>query len=264
MQLQSIISYPIKSINGISLREAVVFEHGLHFDRNWMLVNAKDEFITRRSYPQLAQIRISESESHFQLIVNGHELLISKQSTDTETDIHSHVWDTPVVVKSASQEASQFFSDFLNEDVRLVHLPLPTQRLEKNKQTGQGIPSSLADSFPLLICGTASLQALNERLDYPASMDYFRPNLVIETITPFEEDSWNVLQVGDVMFEGVKKCGRCSMINVNPQTGEVRSDVMRGLASFRKDGNGVYFGKLFRPVRSSGNINLTSPILVAS
>ena len=264
MQLQSIISYPIKSVNGISLSEAAVFEHGLHFDRNWMLVNAKNEFITRRSYPQLAQIRILETESHFQLTVNERQVQLSKQLADTERDIHSHVWDTPVQVKHTTEDASEFFSDFLQEKTRLVQLPLPTHRLELNKRNGQQIPSSLADSFPLLVCGSASLQALNERLENPASMDYFRPNLVIETTVPFEEDHWESLQIGDVLFEGVKKCGRCSMINVNPQTGEVRNDVMRALASIRKEGNSVYFGKLFRPVTTMGHINLTAKVKVTS
>lgn len=260
MQLQSIISYPIKSINGISLKQADVFEHGLHFDRNWMIVNSKNDFVTRREFPQLAQIIITETESHFQLGANGHQLLLLKQLVNSEIAIHSKVWDTPVVVKSVSQEASQFFSDFLKEDVRLVQLPLPTQRLEKNKRTGQEIPSSLADSFPLLVCGTASLQALNERLGSPATFDYFRPNIVIETTIPFEEDNWETLQISDVTFEGMKKCGRCSMINVNPETGEMRNDVMRALASFRKEGNSVYFGKLFRPVSTLGSINLTSAV----
>lgn len=260
MQLQAIFSYPIKSVNGISLNEAAVYEHGLHFDRNWMLVNAKNEFITRRTFPQLAQLKISETSRHFVLQANQQHVLLSKEHESYTAIIHTQVWDTPVVVKEASQEASQFFCDFLKEEVQLVQLPLPTQRLEKNKFTGQDIPSSLADSFPLLVCGTASLQALNECLSFPVSMEYFRPNLVVETTTPFEEDNWSSLQIGEALFEGVKKCGRCSMINVNPTTGEVRTDVLRELAAFRKEGNSVYFGKLFRSVLPLACINLTSHV----
>ncbi|MFO6485023.1 MOSC domain-containing protein [Escherichia coli] len=40
-------------------------------------------------------------------------------------------------------------------------------------------------------------------------MEQFRPNLVVSGASAWQEDSWKVIRIGDVVFDVVKPCSRC-------------------------------------------------------
>jgi uncharacterized protein YcbX len=56
--LSEINIYPIKSLGGISLQLAEVEERGLKHDRRLMLVDNSNRFVTQRSFPQMALIKV--------------------------------------------------------------------------------------------------------------------------------------------------------------------------------------------------------------
>jgi len=58
MNLSEINIYPVKSLKGISLNEAVIEDRGLRHDRRWMLVDENNQFLTQREFPIMARIRI--------------------------------------------------------------------------------------------------------------------------------------------------------------------------------------------------------------
>jgi hypothetical protein len=133
--------------------------------------------------------------------------------------------------------------------------------METAPLTGEHTPSSFADSFPILMIGTASLDALNAQLQEPIDARYFRPNLVFKTERSFEEDEWQAIQIGNTLLRKAKPCGRCRMINVNPDTGIYRTDVMRELAKIRTVKNKVILGDLYYPVQT-GAIDIHSEVKV--
>ena len=54
-----------------------------------------------------------------------------------------------------------------------------------------GIPKNetgFADGYPLLVISQASLEDLNQRLEFPVEMNRFRPNIVVEVCQPHDED----------------------------------------------------------------------------
>ena len=73
-------------------------------------------------------------------------------------------------------------------------------------------------------------------------MERFRPNLVVGGAPAFAEDGWNGLRVGEVIFRVAKPCSRCSVITVDPATGETGPEPLRTLATYRKREGGVMFG----------------------
>jgi len=260
--LKSISIYPIKSLNGIELSSAEVFQYGLKFDRNWMLVDSNNTFITRRERPELSLIVTSISENGFAFSFNKKsENLVLRTNDFQQEKIESKVWDSEVFGFEESKNLNTFFSDFLKEEVRLIRMPLQPERMETAPLTGEQTPSSFADSFPILIIGTASLDALNTNLEEPIDARYFRPNLVFQTERSFEEDEWQEIQIGNTLLRKAKPCGRCRMINVNPDTGEYRTDVMRELAKLRTVKNKVILGDLYYPVQT-GIIEITSEVKV--
>jgi len=260
--LKSISIYPVKSLNGIALSSTEVLQHGLKFDRNWMLVDSDNKFITRRERPELSLIETSLSENGFIFSFNHQKENIEIESTGfQQVKIESKVWDSDVFGFKESQNLNTFFSDFLKRKVRLIRMPLQPERMETAPLTGESTSSSFADSFPILVLGSASLDTLNAQLEEPIDERYFRPNLLFQTERPFEEDEWYEIQIGDVVLRKAKACGRCRMINVNPDTGEYRTDVMRELAKLRTIKNKVILGDLYYPVRT-GSIELHSEVKV--
>ena len=260
--LKSISIYPIKSLNGVELSSAEVFQHGLKFDRNWMLVNSNNTFITRRERPELSLIETSLSENGFAISFNNQSENLALGTNDFQQEkIESKVWDSEVFGFEERENFNSFFSEFLKEEVRLIRMPLQPERMETAPLTGESTSSSFADSFPILIIGTASLGALNDQLEEPIDERYFRPNLLFKTERPFEEDEWQEIQIGNVMLRKAKACGRCRMINVNPDTGIYRTDVMRELAKLRTVKNKVVLGDLYYPVQT-GSIEINSPVKV--
>lgn len=260
--LKSISIYPIKSLNGVELSSAEVLQHGLKFDRNWMLVDSNDIFITRRERPELSLIETSLSENGFCFSFNKKSENLALGTNDFQQEkINSKVWDSEVFGFEESKNLNTFFSDFLKEEVRLIRMPLHPERLETAPLTGESTSSSFADSFPILIIGTASLDELNAQLEEPIDARYFRPNLLFQTERSFEEDEWQEIQIGNVLLRKAKACGRCRMINVNPDTGEYRTDVMRELAKLRTVKNKVILGDLYYPVQT-GSIEINSEVKV--
>jgi uncharacterized protein YcbX len=104
------------------------------------------------------------------------------------------------------------------------------------------------------VCTEASAKDLSEQVG-AFKLRRFRPNLVISNDIPFEEDTWKEISIGEVRLFGAKPCARCNLVNVNPKTGTVSSEILKGLSSYRKFGQKVYFGQQFVPI-SLGQIHV--------
>ena len=96
--LKSISIYPVKSLNGLELSSAEIFQYGLKFDRNWMLVNRENTFITRRERPELALIQMESNENGFRFSFNNNSQDLSIRTDNFQQDkIESKVWDSDAV-----------------------------------------------------------------------------------------------------------------------------------------------------------------------
>jgi uncharacterized protein YcbX len=56
--LTGLFIYPVKSLGGISVPEAEITSRGLQYDRRWLLVDARNRFLTQREHPQLALLNV--------------------------------------------------------------------------------------------------------------------------------------------------------------------------------------------------------------
>ena len=59
LRLSEIWIYPIKSLGGIRVKSAKVFEKGLEYDRRWMLIDSDNNFMTQRINPNMALFKWS-------------------------------------------------------------------------------------------------------------------------------------------------------------------------------------------------------------
>ena len=91
------------------------------------------------------------------------------------------------------------------------------------------------DELKEFITNMKSLDDLNSRLERPVTMEHFRANIVVDGELPFEEDHWQKITIGEVVFKAVKPCSRCILTTVNPATGirDKTGEPLKTLASYR-------------------------------
>lgn len=248
LRLSEIWIYPIKSLGGIRMKSAKVFEKGLEHDRRWMLVDRDNDFMTQRIYPKMALFKLQIRSqwlfgSKFKITHGNDSISLSLNHSFISKPIKAVVWDDEVDVYEVSKEKSRWFSDRLGMECKLVSFPEKNSRLVDVNYQINHEHVSLADAYPLLIIGEQSLADLNTRLDEPVPMNRFRPNLVFSGGQPYAEDTWKKFFVGKNKFAAVKPCARCVLTTVNQDTGEKGFEPLATLSKYRKQENKVLFGQ---------------------
>lgn len=233
--------YPIKSLAGISVESAQAEEMGFENDRRWMLIDEENQLITQREHPELSQfypqIKGDEMEiSHYDSV---HKFLIDES---LDEPVFSKVWDDDSKVVEVNKATSSWFSERLGFGCKLVKIINKGDRKHNSSRLNQTLNVSLADGYPYLLIGSESLDQLNEKLKEKITMQRFRPNIVISTVVAHEEDFFDTFQIGNLKFKNAKPCGRCVMVNNNPQTASVSKEPLKTLSTYRTSNNNVYFG----------------------
>jgi uncharacterized protein YcbX len=243
--VQNLYLYPIKSLGGISVPEAFVEERGFRYDRRWMLVDKKGDFVTQRQHPQLALLQVSLSKTQLEVVSKGDpsQRIAFDLGLVSDQELQVSIWGDQVLARVVSAELSRWFSDFLQMELDLVVMPESSQRKMDPRYAVQGESVSFADGMPYVIIGQSSLDELNGRLADPVGMDRFRPNLVFSGGEAYAEDQFKQLQIGEVGFQVVKPCTRCVMITVDQEKGTKGKEPLATLATYRSQDSKVYFGQ---------------------
>ncbi|CAN5270497.1 MOSC domain-containing protein [soil metagenome] len=245
MYLSEINIYPIKSLGGISLERSVVEERGLQFDRRWMLVDEKNEFLTQREFPKMATISVKIQENNLSVVLDNEEKLISLEP-NTAAAASVKIWQSRCRAKVYESEINNWFSDVLQTNCKLVLMPDEVRRAVNPFYAVRKFKDvvSFADGYPFLLIGENSLDELNSRLEKPLPMNRFRPNFVVSGPTAFAEDDWKKLKIGNVVFYVVKPCARCVITTIDQETGvSDGKEPLKTLASFRQKRQKILFGQ---------------------
>ena len=262
IRVAALYIYPIKSLGGIGLSSSNITQRGLQYDRRWMLVDEKNEFLTQRTYPQMALLKTTIEEDSIGIYHSKNPadvLKLSLHPSPGET-ITVKVWDDYCDAQYASNEANAWFSQKLGIACKAVFMPDSSKRkLDAGYARSDEDITGFADGYPVLVIGQASLDDLNSRLSQPVPMDRFRPNIVIEGAEAYAEDSMKEFTINGTSFYGVKLCGRCIVTTTNQQTGERGKEPLKTLAGYRTINNKVCFGQ--NVISSSeGKINVGDTI----
>lgn len=263
MKLSQINIFPIKSMGSLTLKEASVLPAGLQYDRRWMLLNEAGKFMTQRDEPLMALIQFEWAENGFNLQYKDVESSVFIPFAIPDSPIETvQVWEDKVAARRMSEEINTWFTQVIGSPCQLV-------RIEENaiRKNSKGKPdkiSSFADSMPFLIVGEASLHDLNQRLEQPVPMSRFRANFIFSGGNAFEEDHWSKFRIGTVHFKKHKKCGRCTVITIDQQTGiKMGEEPLATLSTYRKENRKVHFGMYATLVDSqqSGQVHLNDEVV---
>ena len=94
-------------------------------------------------------------------------------------------------------------------------------------------------------------------------MNRFRPNIVVRGCDPFAEDTWNRIQIGDVILAVVKPCARCEVTTIDKVTLERSKEPLKTLGKYRKHTLGAIFGQNVIPL-NGGSLRLGMNVEVLS
>ena len=243
VRVQALHIYPIKSCAGIALGHGLLIETGLDLDRAWMVVDEAGEFVTQRELPRMALIQ--PTLKHEDMVLRAPGMLALHLSLNgVEASVRAKVWDDWVAAYDMGDLAAQWFSDFLGRKLRLVRFDPEQRRLSDKQWTGAlEAENGFADAFPLLVTSTASLDELNQRLraqgQTEVTLARMRPNLVLDGLEAHGEDHLDEIvfdtDEGPVRLKLVKPCTRCSIPDIDPQSGEPGHAVGDVLAAYRAD-----------------------------
>lgn len=256
LSVSEINIYPVKSLGGIQLDQATLTKRGFEYDRNWMVVTSGGQFVTQRQIPQMSAIKVT---------LTGTDLILSAYGkTDLKLNLETGSVGTEAIEvtihgKRASginegREVSVWLTDVLgkykDQDLLLVRFPVDQKRVVDPEFLGSRTEhTAFADAYPLLVTFEGSLDELNRRLEEngsrPVTMDRFRPNLVVRGSSPFSEDNFSELNIGEhVRIELVRPCTRCPITTVDQKTGNKPEpkEPLKTLSEFRKKDGGVTFG----------------------
>ena len=264
MHLSSINIFPVKSLKGISLNEAIVEDRGLRHDRRWMLVDENNKFLTQREFPVMAAISINIDTDRFVATADGKriEVPLSPATQEFKT---VKIWSSSVRSEIYPNEINEWFSATLGTKCKLVAMPEGAHRavnpfyaVRRFKDT-----VSFADGYPFMLIGEASLADLNSRLASPVPMNRFRPNFVIAGSDAFAEDKWRIVMIGTTVFHVVKPCERCTIPTVDQETGErTGKEPLRTLSIYRSVKGNVLFGQNLIAENAGGVVKIGDKVEV--
>jgi len=242
MHLKEIWIFPVKGLRGIPLSEAELTPQGLRGDRRFMLVGTDGNFISQRSHPQLATLSTSIADDGVVTVTSGDDIggvILSPDMVTTE-QVRTTMWEHQFSVHLLPAEVNRQMSALVGSEVKVAY---KTDADVRTKIYDVGDTAvSLADGYPYLVAGTASLDLLNTKLTKPVPMDRFRANLIIESTEPHIEDTLGEFAIGDKSMYVVKPCARCQVITIDQATGVKGQEPTRTLAKYRRDGNKINFG----------------------
>ena len=128
MYLSEINVYPIKSLAGISLREANIERRGLEFDRRWMLVDENNKFLTQREFPKMATVK-TEILADGLRVSSGSGSLTLAFAPDVAEIKSVQIWRSRCKAEIYDDLTNEWFSDVLQTRCKLVVMPEECQSM---------------------------------------------------------------------------------------------------------------------------------------
>lgn len=244
ISLSRLFIHPIKSMRGLQVSHAQALESGLALDRSFMISDEDGTFLTARQFPQMVLFTPALMADGLWLTApDGSSAAI--RFADFGTDpAPAEVWGNHFSAQVAPAAINRWLSSFFPRPVQLRWVGSDPSRRVKNFAQ---VPLGFADGFPFLLINEASFHDLQRRSPAGIKIEQFRPNLVVTGSSAWDEDSWRVLRIGEVVFDMPKPCSRCVLTTVSTERGRKHPDgePLATLQTFRtaSDGSGdIDFG----------------------
>lgn len=262
VELESIYIYPIKSCSGFEVSQWEIVESGFLYDREWALVNTEGDYINLKNIPKLGKLRPSIDLEKRVMCISAE----SQGSIEVPLDMHP---SEMVEIILCGEECNAFkynetinswLSRYAGQEVCLVRKApddFRTVKIHKSITLDKSSPVDLSsmkltftNEAQFLLINRASIRDLKSRISDDEVNDTielnFRPNLIVNSEFPYEEDHWDVLDFDGQLLKSTGPCNRCKMICIDPNTGTLHAEPLLTLSKYRrKTGGRILFGQLY-------------------
>ncbi|XP_047084225.1 molybdenum cofactor sulfurase-like [Lolium rigidum] len=266
VRLKTITIYPVKSCQGFSAQIWPLAIGGLKYDREWLLQGSGGEILTQKKVPELGSIRTLINLELGKLFIESpkrkDKLEISLLENLTHLTAEVDVYGQRYEVESYDDNVNTWFSEAIGRHCTFMRCSSSKNRscshTGKNGRLCRDTRSKLSfvNEGQLLLISEESVSDLNSRLSSSNNGNgkqrvivdamRFRPNIVISGSTPYDEDNWRRIHIGDAYFTSMGGCNRCQMINLQQNSGQVikSKEPLATLASYRREKGKILFGVL--------------------
>ena len=250
MRVKSLHIYPVKGCQSVDLTQSLITASGLAQDRCWMPVGADGKVVLQWALPVLASVKVEMTKDGIALSAPDMPNIRIATPDETAPALSILLKKREMTAREATGDAHAWFTQLLGAPCKLVY-----------KQ------DALDGGNPVHIVTTASLEDFSHRMGGPLPVDRFRPNIVIEGASPWEEDLWQSLNVGGLDLDISKDCARCMVIATDQLTGERAEDdgsplaVLKSFRLKREPQPGSIFGRYAVP-RGAGMIRVGDALSV--
>ena len=260
-----LVVYPIKSCAGTSVVTATPTVRGFQGDRVAQVTDANGKYCTPRDK---GKEKLFHVQVKFAAAGKESSLVLTSQHMPKESASHSidlkNTETKPVQVEVLEAPAPLTLRDYGNATAtwlaqatgisgcRLTAMgPEFDRSVRVNPAQGEALPNndkappmSLADEAPYLLVNAASLDDLNRRLRArgkdPVDMRRFRPNIVVQGIPAWHEDTWRRIRIGPTAeFWVWQRCGRCVMTTIDRDSLQRGPEPLATLSEFRERAKGM-------------------------
>ncbi|XP_014475751.1 PREDICTED: mitochondrial amidoxime reducing component 2 [Dinoponera quadriceps] len=247
-ELSDLIAFPVKSLGAVRITSMECTPLGLKSgwmrDRTLMVIDLDGRFITARQLPKMVQVSPNVSGSVLTLRAPGMMSVSVDLAQLRGKGFRAAVWGQAVPACDCGEEPARWLSRFLlQEDVglRLVYYTLnrssrSVREVNKYFPLTEADTGAYPDASSYSLINEASITDLNNRLEEPVTPQQFRMNFVVKGATAYEEDKWDWVKIGDVIFRSVKPCTRCIFTTIDPETGTKNPKVepLKTLRNYRQ------------------------------
>jgi uncharacterized protein YcbX len=227
VEITGLSIYPVKSMKGIAVTQAVLTATGFEHDRRFMVVWPDGRFATQRDLPKLALIHTGLEKDGISLSREGFGKLTIPPDRLQGEIVTTKVWGDHCETVDQGKEVSEWLESALesNKKMRLVRMKEGFRRPQSQAELlGENTTTYFADAAPYLIVNESSLEALNRNLvtagHQAVPMNRFRPNIVIRGLDAFAEHQLSHIQGGKIQLDFCHPCERCVITTINQDTAE--------------------------------------------
>ncbi|KAM9999917.1 hypothetical protein ACTFIZ_008372 [Dictyostelium cf. discoideum] len=276
ISIDKIIIYPVKACKGIEVKKCKLTEYGFENDRRWMVIK-DNRYVGQKPYPILSTVKTEFSDDGLFLLISKEG--IKKQLKIPTKPLNSSEMNPELIYSNIStldnisqcydqgDEAAQWFSNIMNEPssgtIRFVQM-CPPDLWKRNirKHIGDNLKAistnhdnekedyknSLSNSCQVMFLSNSSIDDLNKRVEKNriGMYDRFRPNLIINGTTPFQEDDWKSIEIENksttttttIELKIADGNARCPVVTIDQDMGVLDpyndDEPLRTLKTFRK------------------------------
>lgn len=213
---------PVKGTRHLSLPEAEFDELGPVGDRRYCLVDVDRRRVLRtvQNPALLAVVARFHGEELETTLPDGRSVrAVPETSGETLT---CDYWDRPVEAALTQGPHDALFSSWLGTSLRLAKVPR----------------GDVVYGQPLTVVATASIRDLAAHVEHPDLLSEaarFRATCLVDTDTPFVEETWagQQLSLGEVRVRIGEPIPRCAVIDLDPATGARGPRLLKRLAEYR-------------------------------